>query len=69
MDLAVPCGKLIDWLLARRLIPLDYTKLLLAVPARVAEAQKELNEEALQKISEYKAPRKAAFSPFDLLLL
>lgn len=63
MDLAVPCGKLIDWLLARRLIPLDYTKLLSAVQARVTEAQKEQAGEALQAISEHKARGRLESSP------
>lgn len=45
------CSKLIEWLLARRVIPEDYTKLLAAVQVRVAEAQKEqISDEAARKL-------------------
>lgn len=50
-DLAVQCSKLIEWLLARRVIPEDYTKLLAAVQVRVAEAQKEqITDETSRKL-------------------
>eukprot|EP00913_Durusdinium_trenchii_P023004 g21599.t1 len=54
-DFAIQYGKLIEWLLARRVIPEDYTKLLSAVQARISEAQKEqfTDEVARAVISEH----------------